>query len=85
LKLDYEIEKHQLKNNQGVNVAVISGKPKPTSKSQVGDKRTNREINNTQTQKENDYDSITSYSDDDVNGNANNKKQKIINEDSSDL
>lgn len=82
LKLDYELAKHELKENSGVN-GTNAVKPKSAQKAVVGEKRNHTEM--TQTQKDNDYSSITSYSNDDFNGNADTKKQKVTNDDSSDL
>ena len=49
----------------------------------VGEKRNQPEL--TQTQKDNDYSSITSYSGEEANGQGISKKQKVANDDSSDL
>ena len=87
LKLDYEIEKHQLQTKNAVNGSTSkNGTLVKKSEVSVGNKRSQPEM--TQTQKENDCSSVTSFSDDEaaqqqtmLNGN---KKQKVT-DDSSDL
>ena len=91
LKLDYDIEKHQL-NAKNTNGQVQSKTNAIVQKkdTHVGDKRNHAEM--TQTQKDNDLSSITSYSGDEdaevQNHMLNGKKQKKAennDDDSSDL
>jgi hypothetical protein len=79
LKLDYEIEKHQIKNQTN---GSTQQKPHSEFKTKVGEKRNHGEL--TQTQQEQDVGSITSYSGDEHNGNAG-KRQRMVDEESSDL
>lgn len=78
LKLDYEIEKHQIKtgSSPGATLQV----QQTNGYKQVGEKR--NFVDHTQTQKDNDdLGSITSYSEEDMN----HKRAKHDDDDSSEL
>jgi hypothetical protein len=84
LKLDYEIEKHQIQTKNGVSSK--NGGLVKKSEVSVGQKRSQPEL--TQTQKENDCSSETSFSEDEAAQQQtmlNGAKKQKVSDDSSDL